>query len=148
MRDVIVVEANANVALRDAHGRPAVVTGVVAIERNLIARNLSVLPATTLHVLDRAPTREEIQRSTERGLIPPAPAPSVEPGREEPADDPRPLRQLRLAELQDASRALGLSAEGTRATLIDEIEVVAERLGVSTTGSGAAVIRRITEAAR
>ena len=146
MRDVIMVEANANVALRDAYGRPAVVTGTVAIARKLIALNLSVLPPTMLRVIDRAPTREEIQRSTERGLIPRPTAPSAEPVQGDSADDPRTLRQLRLAELREAARSIGLGTDGTRALLISDISAVAKRLGVSTTGSATAVIRRIQEA--
>ena len=148
--DVIVVEAKATVGMRTKGGVPTQESGVFAVDRELIAPALAALPERMLRVLSRPPTEEEIHRSAQRGLVfgISLKIPLGGPGREPPAPeaDQRPLGQLRRDDLVSSADRLRLDASGTRAQLIERIEMIAERHGVSTEGPGLAVVQRIFEA--
>jgi hypothetical protein len=141
--DPIVVEVNASVALRNLRGEPTSVSGVVLIERELIAPALAALPERRIRVVLRPPSEEEIQRSVQRGFTLGI---GVEIPLGGPARDERALTQLRKAELEAVVGALSLGASGTRAELLGAIDAEAERLEVSTTGPWQGVVNRIQTA--
>jgi hypothetical protein len=59
--------------------------------------------------------------------------------------DRRALTQLAKADLEAAARVLGLSPTGTKAALLQRITAEAERLDVNTTGPGQAAILAIAQ---
>ena len=141
MSDVIVIEANAQVALRNLRGEALTVTGVVAVERHLVAAVLERPLLRDVRQLARAPSEEEVHRSVRRGLV----RSPERPRANEPApveSDTRALTQLRKADLEAGARLLDLDDTGTRADLINRIASEAERHGVDTEGSGLQVIER------
>ena len=133
--DVMVVEIEAVVKVTNYRGKMVDVgPGVFIVSRDLIAPALRALPERRIRVLDRAPTEEEIQASTEAGLIAPAEV------------DDRPLDDFSKQELVDAAELLDLPTSGTKAELIARIDEAAEAAQVDPDQPGRALVDAIATA--
>ena len=144
MSDVIVVEARANIALRNAHGQSVTLIGETAVARSLIQANLDALPETTLRVLTREATKEEVHLSTDRGLIPHAnPAGSGGSDGAGAADAAPSLAELKRPELLAFAKRVGVPGSGTNADIVKEIEDLAAAAQVSTDGPAQDVVAAI-----
>jgi len=145
----IVVEANANIAVTNTAGKIITITGVTAIERELVERNLTALPETTLRVLDRDPSEGEVHSARRRGLIrraAPAPAAVSKPDDSAEPEGASPFDAVPRGELLSMAKRVGVPGKGKSVDIIAAIEDLAAAASVTIEGSAEHVIASIEEA--